>query len=55
MSSDNLKVLTLFPTVSELRFYGCCHPCFLMSILGRPNNYCLEGTEGVTQSFTQLK
>ncbi len=28
--SDTLQVLMPFcPTLSELRFYGCCHPCFL--------------------------
>ena len=28
-SSDTLQVLMfVWPTVSELRFYGCCHSCF---------------------------
>ena len=29
MSSDTLQVLMFVcPNISELRFYGCCHPCF---------------------------
>ena len=32
ISSDTLQVLMFVsPTVLELRFYGCCHPCFLYS------------------------
>ena len=37
MSSDTLQVLIFIcPTVSELRFYGCCHSClclFLCNII----------------------
>ena len=31
--------MSVCPTVSEVRFYGCCHPCFTyVSGEGRNNN-----------------
>jgi hypothetical protein len=33
-SSDTIHVLvSVSPTVLELRFYGCCHPCLILFIL----------------------
>ena len=34
--SDTLQVLMLVcPAVSELRFYGCCHPCLILYLCCR--------------------
>ena len=27
--------MSVCPIVSELRFYGCCHPCLFMGIRGK--------------------
>ena len=40
ISSDIVQVLLFVcPTVSGLRFYGCCHPCFLKSQLQLTNYF----------------
>ena len=41
-SSDTLQVLMFVcPTVSELCFYGCCHPCFYKIAIQR-GKQCLK-------------
>ena len=60
-SSDTLQVLMfVFPNVSELRFYGCCHPCFssktTLKFLPRTKllyySFCLTVCQSARQSVT---